>query len=259
MVAKNLEHLKAKDFKKEIIEEVLYPNAIGKIHKLSIQKNIYDRKITPKAFYEYLKKIDTVILSKYTVFLTNYKQLLTAKRKYLKNNLNSNLRKRYFVFSENSFDNFESEIICFINEYLDRFQYKKSKLHVNDKTIPTFILECNIKVFENIHKGLEAKEIISNIGFVFHPNHWDEKKFFASPIIDNKKERFEFRVRLLYVNQERLDNRIEAIKRHSPEDLFIINTELMSDIVINGTQKEIINVNDIKELKYVLNMVGAYE
>lgn len=259
LVDKNIELLKTKGFNDNIIKEVIYPNAIGKIHNLSIKRNINDRKITPRAFFDYLRKIDTVILSKYTVFLSNYKLLLKNKRNYLKNNLNSNLRKRYFVFSENSFDDFENEIICFINEYLDKFQYKRSKLHINDKTIPTFILNCNFRVFENIHKGLESKQIRSNVGFVLHLNSWDEQRFFASPIIDDQKKLFEFRLRLLYVNEKRLANRIEAIKRHSPEDLFIINTELMNDIVINGTQKEIINVNNIKELKYVLNMVDSYE
>lgn len=259
LVLKNIDLLKTKKFNNELVDEVIYPNAIAKIHNLSIQRDINDRKTSPFAFYNYLRQIDTTILFKYTMFLKNYKQILTAKRRYLKINLNSNFRKRYFVYSQDGFDNFENEMICFINEYLDNFQYKRSKLHINEKSIPTFILECDFRSFENIHNGLKAKNINANVGFVFHLKHWDEHNFFKPPITDNKKELFEFRVRLMYINQSILTNRIEAIRRYSPEDLFIINTNLMNELEINGTQKEIVNVNNIKELKYILNMVDAYE
>ena len=48
------------------------------------------------------------------------------------------------------------------------------------------------------------------------------------------------------------------IANYSPDDLYIINTNKFSDVEISGN-KELLNVNNIKELKYLLNMVGDYE
>ncbi len=254
----NIDLLNQLKFNKDIISEIFHPNALAIIHCLSVKKDIKERKISVKDFISQLKKLDKVLLWKYSKFLSNYKLILKKKRDYLKENLKKNIRIRYFVFDKNSFDNITNTLIIFINEYIETFHYKKSKLHLSNLNIPIFIIVgCDYKSFQNIFNGLLNKDIKPNIGFTFHPNNWTEKEFYQEAVIKNNN--MSFNIRLLLVTENQIKKIKDVISRHNIDDLFIINTSAFQDINIQGCNKEVIQVNNIRELKYVLNMVKDYE
>lgn len=91
-----------------------------------------------------------------------------------------------------------------------------------------------------------------------NPDNWKKEKFFATPMVNIKDKQFEFNIRLLYLNEENESEMKAHIADYSPDDLYIINTNKFSDLEISGN-KEFLNVNNVKELKYLLNMVGDYE
>ncbi|MBD5402094.1 hypothetical protein HDR58_04770 [bacterium] len=256
---KNIEILKQLDFTLDTIDDIVHPNALFLIHKLAINKNIDDRKISVKKFLFELKQLDKVLLWKYTKYLSNYKQILTKKRKFLHDNLNSNQRARYFVFDNESFDDYANSLIIFIKEYLDKFQYKNSKLHISNNSIPTFILFNDYNCFKAIYLGLKSKNINSNIGFTFDIEEWTEKEFFKNAVINLQQGTIDFRIRLLYIDEKLMIDRIPVLHNHVPDDLFLINTKYLSDVDLIGCNKEILNINNINELKYVLNMVKDYD
>lgn len=256
---RNIELLKQLDFTIDTIDEIVHPNALFLIHNLAINKNIEERKISVKDFLTQLKQLDKVLLWKYTKYLSNYKQILTRKRKLLQDNLNSNQRSRYFVFDTDSFDDYVNSLIIFIKEYLDKFQYKNSKLHISNNSIPTFILFNDYNCFKSIFLGLKSKNINSNIGFTFDIGEWTEKEFFKNPVINLQQGTIDFRIRLLYIDENLIKDRITVLLNHVPDDLFIINTKYLSDIDLIGCNKEVFNINNINELKYVLNMVKDYD
>lgn len=255
----NIKRLIQLDFNEETIQDVVHPNALFIIHELATKKNIEDRKISVKNFIQKLKTLDKVLLWKYAKFLNNYKQILTRKRKYLHDNLNANLRHRCFVFDVDSFEDFENTIIIFIKEFLDKFQYKNSKLHISNENIPMFIIANNFESFKTVYKGLRNKNISANIGFTFDIDDWSENEFFKNAVINLKQGAIDFRIRLLYIDRNIVENRQAVLSAHTPDDLFIVNTELFKNLNLTGCNKEIIDVNNIDELKYVLNMVKDYE
>lgn len=253
----NLNLLKEKGFEESIIETVIYPSAMVIVHELSIRQQINERQICIADFWEKLRNLDSTILNKYTKLLKNYNDILKAKRNYLKNNLKANTRTRCFVLDENSFDDYENTYVGFIKEFLDNYQKKPTKLHINGY-IPTFVVYATIEEFEHIFEKLSSKGIAANCGFTMNPNNWKKEKFFATPMVNIKDKQFEFNIRLLYLNEENESEMKMHIANYSPDDLYIINTNKFSDVEISGN-KELLNVNNIKELKYLLNMVGDYE
>ena len=255
----NINRLKHLDFKEDIISEVVHPNALFIIHELAIKNNVDDRKISVKEFLQKLRTLDKVLLWKYSKFLNNYRQILTRKRKYLHDNLNINLRRRCFIFDVDSFEDFENTIIIFIKEYLDKFQYKNSKLHISNENIPIFIIANNFESFKTVYKGLKNKNISANIGFTFDVADWSENEFFKDAVINLKQGAIDFRIRLLYIDENIIENRQSVLSAHTPDDLFIVNTEIFKTLNLTGCNKEIIDVKNVNELKYVLNMVKDYE
>jgi len=253
----NINLLKNKGFEESIIETVIYPSAMVIVHELSIKHKIHERQIRIKDFWKRLRSIDSTILHKYTKLLKNYDDILKTKRRYLKSNLKANTRIRCFVFEKNSFDDYENTCVNFIKEFLDNYQKKPTKLHINGY-IPTFVVYATIKEFENIFEKLSSKGITANCGFTMNPDNWKKEKFFATPMVNITEKQFEFNIRLLYLNEENEMEMKKQIANYSPDDLYIINTNKFSDIEISGN-KELLNVSSVKELKYLLNMVGDYE
>lgn len=253
----NINLLKEKGFEESIIDTVIYPSALAIVHELSIKHQINERQVCISDFWNRLRNIDSTILHKYTKLLKNYNDILKAKRKYLRDNLKMNTRTRCFVFDENSFDDYENTCVGFIKEFLDNYQKKPTKLHINGY-IPTFVIYATIKEFENIFEKLSSKGIKANCGFTMNPDNWKKEKFFATPMVSIKDKQFEFNIRLLYLNKENESEMKMHIANYSPDDLYIINTDKFADIDISGN-KELLKINNVKELKYLLNMVGDYE
>ena len=116
------------EFSSEDVEKIIFPNAINCIASLSILKNVKDRNITKQELLNELKTIKRTAISRWTKELSNYKQLLSIRRKQMAKILNINLRKRCLVFNPNQIENFEQEIVLFIKKFVDIYCCKV-KLH----------------------------------------------------------------------------------------------------------------------------------
>ena len=122
-----------------------------------------------------------------------------------------------------------------------------------------FIIANNFESFKTVYKGLRNKNINANIGFTFDLEDWSENEFFKDAVINLKQGAIDFRIRLLYIDENIIENRQSVLSAHTPDDLFIVNTEIFKTLNLTGCNKEIIDVKNINELKYVLNMVKDYE
>lgn len=125
-------------FSKEDIQDIFYPNAIQKIAEIST-KNDDERKVFKSVFLEELSSIKKTALTRWTKELKSYNDLLTARRNQLKNLLNTNYRKRCFVFESKEIENFNDDIVMFIKDYLSKYCCK-IKLH---SPLTIYILDYN--------------------------------------------------------------------------------------------------------------------
>ncbi len=106
------------------IETLAYPNAIHMIATLSVKHNPADRRITKKKFLSDLKAIRTTAISRWTLALKTRKKLLEARRKQLKVHLDKNARLRYFVIAPGSIEDYDTEIVLFVSDYVDKYHFK---------------------------------------------------------------------------------------------------------------------------------------
>lgn len=239
------------NFKKDEIDTLIYPNAIQRIAELSIKHNATERQVSKVDFINSLRNTKRTAITKWTMALKNHKQLLGTRKKQLQHNLSQNSRERYFIISEQCVENFEEHIVNFIKEYIDKYH---SKI-LHDKT-PLFCLDCCVDKFEEIENRLYKKGIIFNNGFV-NSNLFDVVRFFKEPMVTyvNKhkiKER-EFLIRLIH------DGKVESINYHKCDDLFVISNKSYDIIDKTDIEIEIIQLNSIEEIKYILGMRDTFE
>ncbi len=119
------------------IETLAYPNAINMVANISIKHDPTERSISKRQFLDELRSIRTTAISRWTLTLRTRKQLLDARRKQLKADLDKNSRSRYFVINSSSLDDFSEEIVLFINDYLEKYHFKPA--HINT---PLFCLRA---------------------------------------------------------------------------------------------------------------------
>lgn len=79
------------------IEEIIFPNAIHCIASVSILKDASDRSITKQELLNELRTIKHTAISRWTKELSNYKKLLSIRRKQMAKKLNSNATKNIFI------------------------------------------------------------------------------------------------------------------------------------------------------------------
>lgn len=94
-------------FSKEDVNDIVFPNAIQIIAALSVLKDDGARNITREELLTKLKSVKKTAISRWTRELSNYKVLLSNRKKQLRTGLNVNYRKRCFIFDPDQIENFE--------------------------------------------------------------------------------------------------------------------------------------------------------
>lgn len=242
--------LKANGIQESDIDILAYPNAINMIAGLSIKHDPTERRVTKLQFLEALKSIRKTAISRWTLALRTRKQLLDAKRKQLKTNLDKNSRLRYFVVDSETLDDYEAEIVLFVGDYLDKYHFKIAHI-----STPALCLCTSDEDFRSIRYRLHTKGIISTDGYV--GDHFDESWFFREPLSckgTGGTIKREFSVRLLrwQVHGTVLNNR-------KCDDLFIIGEPKCDQLNTDDVNVEHIAATSLKEVKYVLGVSNAYE
>ena len=245
----NKEMLKEEGFASEDIEEIIFPNAINCIASLSILKNDKDRNITKQELINELKTIKRTAISRWTKELSNYKHLLTIRRKQMVKTLNINCRKRCFVFNPNQIEDFEQGIVLFIKKFVDSYCYK-IKLHCPaifcilgyDKEK---IAELVSRLYE---KGIEAET--GYRGSIFYL-----EAFLKEPEKKIGENWMQFKIKICFDSSEY----IEAINRNKQDDIFQIAEQLPESFSTRDVDIEVLDINNFSQLEYLLKMKDEVE
>lgn len=232
------------------VENILYPNSINHIARISCGDTEESREITRLEFERFLSTANSTAISKWTLALSTKKQLLTFKRRQLSQCLSQNSRERCFYLSKNQLIEFNDGIVVFISNFLAKYHTKA--LHL--KT-PVFVFDCDLNELHEIEHRLFIKGIKVCTGYI--GAKFEVQEFFREPIRKNTRslvsER-EFQVRILsYEDQP------EAINYRKCDDLFFVCKSKPEQIDCVDIETSEIGVPNFIELEYVLSIRNEYE
>lgn len=232
------------------IETIVYPNAIHMIATIGVRHDAIDRRITKRKFLSDLKAIRSTAISRWTLALKTRKKLLEARRKQLKVHLDSNARLRYFVIDPRSNEDFDTEIILFVTDYIAKYHFKQA--HINT---PILCLCANRDLVQGIQRRLFAKGIVAEDGYI--GGEFQEARFFREPMSLKKtgaKIQREFALRLLSWEDHR-----EVLNDRKCDDLFIIgepDCDLLDTVDVNVERLAGVTM---KETKYLMGVSNVCE
>ncbi|MCX9023994.1 hypothetical protein [Citrobacter portucalensis] len=236
-------------FSKDDIDTLFYPNAINTIAELSICHDVSQRKITKNKLLSDLKSIKKTAISHWTLSLKSKQILLTSRKKQLKPNLSKNARLRYFLINSQSLENFDSEIVMFISDYIDKYHFKPAHTQT-----PTFALHASKQQISDIRLRLYQKGVISHNGYI--EDFFDENLFFRDPIISKRDGNFnrEFHIRILHA-----DEHLSILSKVKPADLYVIGESDFNELDVLDVNIESLGTTSFNEVKFMLGISDAYE
>jgi len=242
--------LEANGISKVDIEILAYPNAIHMIAMLSVKHNPTDRQITKKKFLSDLTAIRTTAISRWTLALKNWEKLLRARRTQLKVQLDKNARLRYFVVDPNGIEDYDSEIVLFVTDYIDKYHFKPAHI-----STPILCLCATREEIQDIQHRLYAKGLVTNDGYV--GGQFDGSFFFREPLsskgLGGKVNR-EFSLRILS-----WDDNGKMLNDRKCDDLFIIGEPDCNTLDTVDVNVERLAGATLKEIKYVMGVSNVYE
>jgi hypothetical protein len=244
------EALEANGIPRGDIETLAYPNTINMIATLSVRHDPDDRKITKKQFLSDLKAIRITAISRWTLALKTREKLLQARRKQLKVHLDKNARLRYFVIDPSSIEDYDTEIVLFITDYIDKYHFKPS--HVRT---PILCLCANRSEIQDIQHRLYAKGIVATDGYV--GSQFEESFFFREPLfskVSGGKVKREFTLRILSWEEHG-----PVLNDRKCDDLFLIGEPDRDPFDTVDVNVEPLAGATMKEIKYVMGVSNVYE
>ena len=242
--------LEANGFPMDDIETLAYPNTIHKIATLSVKHEPTERQITKKQFISDLKSIRKTAISRWTLALKTRKKLLESRQKQLKIHLDKNVRLRYFVINPSNIEDYDSEIVLFINDYIEKYHFKPAHIRT-----PILCLCVNRSKIQDIQHRLFVKGIVATDGYI--GAQFEEAFFLREPLyskVTGGKVRREFTLRILS-----WDEHGEILNNRKCDDLFIIgepDCKLLDTVDVNVERLAGVT---LKEVKYVMGVSNVYE
>jgi hypothetical protein len=203
-----------------------------------------------KKFLSDLKAIRTTAISRWTLALKTRKKLLEARRNQLKVHLDKNARLRYFIIDPSSIEDYESEIVLFITDYIDRYHFKPAHI-----STPILCLCATQDQVQGIQRRLFSKEIVAEDGYI--GGEFQESRFFREPMSSKKpgaKIQREFALRLLS-----WEDHGEVLNNRKCDDLFIIGEPDCESLDTVDVNVEPLAGVTMKEVKYVMGVSNVYE
>ena len=237
------------DFQKADIPWIIYPNALHHIASLSVKHDPSSRRLSKADLVQLLHEIKTTTVSRWTLALATAREILTQRRKQLKQNLSKNVRRRHFLISETAATDFKAGIVVFIADYLSKYHFKPS--HTEP---PLFCLDCDAETFDDIRQRIHEKEIRFNDGFIgarFHTRH-----FLRKPVVSPKKDQpqTEFEIRLL---REGTD--MSVLNTPKCDDFFILSAKEYPQLDLTDVNIERLETLDLQQAKFLLGVNDAIE
>ncbi len=232
------------------IDTIAYPNAIHTIASLSINHDPAERRISKNELLRHLQQVKKTIVSRWTLGLKTSRQILDARKKQLKPNLDKNARLRYFLVDVTSLDDFDSDFVIFVSDYLDKYHFKPAHI-----STPVFCLKATEEIFKRIQLRLYQKGIVSTDGYV--GDHFDEERFFRSPMSrkdTHKVVHREFSVRIL-----RWESHGSILNNHKGDDLFVLGSDNYNGLDTVDVNVEVLAASNLRTIKYVMGVSNVYE
>lgn len=242
--------LEANGIPKGDIETLAYPNAIHMIATLSVKHNPADRQITKKKFLSDLTAIRTTAISRWTLALKTRETLLQARRKQLKVHLDKNARLRYLVIDPSGIEDYKSEIVLFVTDYIDKYHFKPAHIRT-----PILCLCANRDEVQDIQRRLYAKGLLANDGYV--GGQFEGSHFFREPLtskgVEGKVNR-EFTLRILS-----WDDHGKMLNERKCDDLFIFGEPDCTALDTVDVNVERLAGATLKEIKYIMGVSNVFE
>lgn len=242
--------LEANGIPKGDIETLAYPNAIHMIATLSVKHNPADRQITKKKFLSDLTAIRTTAISRWTLALKTRETLLQARRKQLKVHLDKNARLRYLVMDPSGIEDYKSEIVLFVTDYIDKYHFKPAHIRT-----PILCLCANRDEVQDIQRRLYAKGLLANDGYV--GGQFEGSYFFREPLtskgVEGKVNR-EFTLRILS-----WDDHGKMLNERKCDDLFIFGEPDCTALDTVDVNVERLAGATLKEIKYIMGVSNVFE
>lgn len=235
---------------KDEIETLAYPNVIHKIATLSIRHNVTDRQITKKQFLFELRTIRKTVISRWTLALKTREKLLLARRQQLKPHLGQNSRLRYFVIDPYTIEDYESEIVLFVSDYISKYHFKPAHI-----STPILCLHANRDEIQKIMHRLYQKNILATDGYV--GLEFEKTYFFRDPLISKTtggEVRREFSLRILSYKDYGT-----VLNDRKCDDLFMIGAPDCGELDTVDVNVERLTGATLVEIKYVMGVSNVYE
>ncbi|WP_415713010.1 hypothetical protein [Maridesulfovibrio sp.] len=231
-------------FSEDDVEDLFYPNAIQSIADISINHDCNQRVVEKEGFIDVLSKAKRTAITRWTKELSSYTSLLSKRRGQLKKSLGQNDRLRYLIFKPDDFENFDSEIVNFISDYVKIYN-SKIKLHLQTPLI-AFDSHDGVSDFNKIVVRMYKKGITCETGV--KGDEFFPELFLEEPMrTDNWVA---FKLRLCVLN----DETIRAINSKKCEDLYLIGKVDQTALDLQDVNVERLEVTNFQELRYLLHM-----
>jgi len=232
------------------IETLAYPNAINIIAGISILHNSAERQTTRKQFLDQLNEIRTTAISRWTLALKTKEKLLKARRKQLKVHLDKNSRLRYLFIDPNTVSDYESQIVLFLSDYIDKYHFKPAHI-----STPVLCLCATRAEVQDIQHRLYTKGIVTTDGYVgtqFEEAHFFRDPFSAKGAVGTVQREFALRITNWEDHGDVLNNR-------KCDDLFILGEPDCGSLETIDINVAWLSGATIKEIGFVMGINDVYE
>ena len=226
------------------IDTLIYPNAIDKIARLSCKHDASDRVVKKSSFLKELNSIRKTAVTRWTLALRTRRKVVHARRLQLKPNLDKNVRLRYFIIDSTRIEDYSSEIVMFISDYLDKFHFKQAHTQT-----PVFFLVTDSKDFNEIQSRLFKKGVVTTDGYV--GGNFEETYLFRDPRPTGRGNNVK---RDFILRMVRFEDHSEIISKHKCDDLFVVGGTDISTLDTVDTNLELLEMQTLSEIKYVLGL-----
>lgn len=244
------DELKASGLPSGEIETLAYPNAIHKIATLSVKHNVAERQITKRDFLNELMAIRKTAISRWTLALKTREKLLQARRRQLKIHLDKNSRLRYFVIDPSNIEDYDSEIVLFLSDYIGKYHFKSAHI-----STPILCIHASREQIQEIQHRLYQKGIVGTDGYM--GSQFEESFFFREPLFSKGvggEVKREFSVRILSCADHG-----NVLNNRKCDDIFIIGDPVCDVLDTVDINVERLAGATMKEVKYVMGISNVYE
>lgn len=252
---KSKSKLESSDLSGQDIEDLFYPNSIQQIADLSVLHSEEDRVIKKSDFIKNLKHKKRTAITRWTLELKSYKKIMDKRRMQINSRLKNNSKVVNFILDAESIEDFDEELITFINDYNLKYNYK-IELHET----PMFCLDGLTKLEIDID-NLEERLYRRNISY---ENGMRGKRFFKDALMREPKkiprrkgqsDWKEFSIRFTRYS----DYIVDTINTFKPNILFIISEKKYEDLDTQDVELEELTIRNFNELKYLLKLSDSLE